>query len=126
MMQLAALGLFVFDASSFPFSELSRRTDWRHASAPRIGARDATQYVGPGDELVSLPGAIVPEAGASYAAIETLRRMADEGDAYPFVDGTGRVWGSFIILSMDERRRAILRDGTPRVVDFTLELKRVA
>lgn len=126
MMKLASLGLFVFDASTFPFSDLNRRRDWRYGAAPRIGDRDATQYLGPGDELVTMTGALVPEAGARYGSIKTLATMADQGEAYPFVDGSGVVWGSFIILSLDERRRALLVDGTPRMIDFTVELRRVA
>ena len=122
---LAALGLFVFEAATFPFAELAARADWRHASAPRVGARDASQYIGPGEETISLPGALLPEAGASFGAIATLRAMAEEGEAWPFIDGGGTVWGSYIIVSMDQRRRAMLVDGTPRVIDFTLELRRV-
>lgn len=123
---LAALGLFVFETATFPFADLGRRTDWRHARAPRIGARDASQFVGPGDDSVSIGGVLLPEAGARYGSIDTLRQMADEGEALPFVDGSGRVWGSFVIVSMDERRRFLLIDGTPRAIDFSLELQRVA
>lgn len=126
MAKLASLGLFVFDASTFPFSELGRRQDWRFGAAPRLGDRDATQYLGPGDDLVTLTGAIVPEAGARYGSIATLTTMADQGEAYPFVDGSGVVWGSFVILSLDQRRRALLVDGVPRMIDFTVELRRVA
>ena len=123
---LAALGLFVFEAASFPFAELDRRTEWRHARAARIGAFDASQYVGPGADQVTIAGALVPEAGASYAAIDTLRRMADEGDIYQLVDGAGSVWGGFVIVGMEERRRHLMIDGTPRMIDFSLQLDRVA
>lgn len=122
---LAALGFFVFEAATFPFSELSRRSDWRHARASRVGAREASQFLGPGGDDISIAGALIPEAGADYAAIDTLRRMADEGEAYPFVDGQGRVWGSFSLTSLDERRKYLLIDGTPRMIDFTIELQRV-
>ena len=122
---LAALGLFVFDMATFPFSDLSRRSAWNHARSARVGARDASQYVGPGDDQVSISGMICPEAAGSYGAIDTLRAMADEGEAWPFVDGTGVVWGNYIITSLDERRASLLVDGVPRKIDFAIELIRV-
>ena len=122
---LAALGLFVFEAASFPFAELDRRTEWRHARGTRIGALDASQYIGPGTDQVSIAGALVPEAGADYASIDTLRDMAAEGDSYQLVDGTGRVWGSFVITGLEERRRHLMLDGVPRMIDFSIQLDRV-
>lgn len=123
---LASLGLFVFEAASFPFAELNRRSDWRHARGTRVGALDASQYVGPGADQVSIAGALVPQLGADYGSIDTLRQMAEEGDTYQLVDGTGLVWGGFVITGMEERRRALMHDGVPRMVDFSLQLDRVS
>ncbi len=49
---LMSLGLFPFSLPTLAHDELSRRTAWRHATASRIGARDATQYVGPGPSAI--------------------------------------------------------------------------
>lgn len=123
---LAALGLFVFELATFPFADLSRRSGWAHAKSDRFGALPASQFTGPGNDEVTITGAIVPGVGGSYTAIDTLRRMADAGDRYPLVDGAGKVWGQFIIVSMDESRKHMLVDGTPRMIDFSLQLERVA
>jgi hypothetical protein len=125
-MQLAALGLFVFELATFPFQDIERSSEWRHAAAARVGERDAHQYVGPGDETVSIAGAIMPEAAGSFGSIDTLRRMADEGDAHTFLAGNGRVWGSFVITRLRDRHDFLLADGVARKVDFQIELKRVA
>lgn len=122
---LAALGLFVFEMRTFPFSDFSRRADWRHDRIDRAGARAASQYAGPGEDAIRLGGALVPAAGADYGAIETLRQMANEGQAHVFVEGTGTVRGAYVIVRMEEGRRGLLGDGTPQMVDFTLELERV-
>jgi len=121
-MQLGALGLFVFQLATLPFSELRRRQEWRHGRVQRVGARDASQFLGPGDDTITIGGVLMPEAAGSYAAIETLRAMAGEGDRYPFVDGTGKVWGSFVITGLDEGRGYLLDNGVPRKVDFALDL----
>ena len=123
---LAALGEFIFGLATFPFADLSRRSDWRHARTPRLGARDATQFLGPGDETLQLSGVLVPGVGGSYTAIATLRRMADAGEEYPFVDGAGNVWGNFRITGLDERRKYLLVDGTPMMIDFAIDLDRVS
>lgn len=125
-MKLAALGLFVFDLATLPFGEMSRRRDWRHARSERVGARDALQFTGPGQERVTLQGAIVPGVAGSFASIETLREMADTGDVYQLADGSGRVWGGFVIVTLDDRRRSITVDGAPRWIDFSVELDRAS
>jgi len=121
-MQLAALGLFVFQLPTLPFDELRRRQEWRHARVQRVGARDASQFLGPGDDVVTIGGVLMPGVAGSYASIVTLRDMAAQGDSYPFVDGIGQVWGSFVITALDERRGFLLDNGVPRKVDFALDL----
>ena len=123
-MQLAALGLFVFELATLPFSELQRRSEWRHARNPRVGARDAVQFVGPGSETISITGALLPEAAGSFAAIETLREMADQGEPWSFIDGTGRIWGTYTIEHLDERKRYFLDNGVARYTDFAIDLAR--
>lgn len=122
---LASLGLFVFELASLPFEDQQRRRDWRHESARRVGARDAAQFTGPGDDLVTLNGVIAPGVVGSFAALDTLVEMGDAGENHPFVDGTGVVWGEFAIVAIDTRRKHIMVDGVPRMIDFTLELRRV-
>lgn len=122
---LLAIGMFPFAIPTLAYDELQRRATWRHAVQPRIGARDATQFTGPGEETVSLSGSTYAELADGEASIDRLRTMAASGDAWPLVDGTGRVWGAFVITGLDERRKAFLPDGTARQIDFGLDLLRV-
>jgi phage protein U len=122
---LAALGLFVFEMGSMPYDELRRRAEWRHATAARVGARPASQYVGPGEDTISLSGALVPELAGSQSAIETIRTMADEGDAWPLVDGEGRVFGVYVIRGLEERQSGFIATGLPRRIEFALDLERI-
>lgn len=122
---LAALGLFVFELGTLPYDELRRRAEWRHATAARVGARPASQYVGPGEDTISLSGTLVPEMAGSQSAIEVVRAMADEGEAYPLVDGEGRVFGLYVIRGLDERQGAFIASGLPRKIEFSLDLERI-
>ncbi|RYE96036.1 MAG: oxidoreductase, partial [Oxalobacteraceae bacterium] len=48
--------------------------------------------------------------------------MADTGDAWSPVDGRGYVYGSYVITGIDDRGKAFFSDGTPRQIDFAVDL----
>ncbi|GAA0448633.1 hypothetical protein GCM10009095_15420 [Sphingomonas molluscorum] len=58
---LMSLGMFPFSLDTLAHEDLTRRTAWRHATSQRIGQRDATQFVGPGEETVSIGGTAYAE-----------------------------------------------------------------
>lgn len=122
---LLAIGLFAFSIPTLAHDELQRRASWRHATSQRVGARDATQYVGPGEETISITGTAYAELCDGAASLDQLRTMANSGEAWPLVDGAGRVYGAFVIVSIDEGFKHLLADGTPLKIDFTINLQRV-
>jgi phage protein U len=124
-MHLMALGMFLFEIGTLPFDELQRKTDWQYARSARVGARDATQFVGPGDETISLSGAVYTELTDGRVSIDDLRALGEAGEALPLVDGSGTVYGNFVITALDERHAYLMADGTPRRIDFGLDLLRV-
>ncbi|WP_375194769.1 phage tail protein [Sphingobium sp.] len=124
-MHLMALGMFLFEIGTLAYDEMQRKTDWQHARAPRVGARDATQFTGPGDETISLSGAVYAEIADGHVSLDDLRTMADDGEALPLVDGTGTVYGNFVITALDERHAFLMSDGRARRIDFGIDLLRV-
>jgi len=123
---MMSLGQFVFSLSTLAYQELQRRTSWKHASTSRVGGRNARQFTGQGDDTITLTGWFAPDQGiGKLASLTELRTMADEGDAYALVDGTGTVYGAFVIEGLDEGQSLHQKDGTPRRVEFTLNLTRV-
>lgn len=124
-MALMTLGLFVFDLPTLAYHQLQRRTTWRHATSERVGARAAGQFVGPGDDDITLTGMLAPIAFGDPGSLDDLRAMGDSGQAWPLVDGAGRVYGAFVITGLDETQRSIMDNGVARISDFTLSLKRM-
>jgi len=124
-MHLMALGMFLFEIGTLPYDELQRKTDWRHARSTRVGARDAVQFVGPGDETISLSGSVYAEIADGRVSLDELREMAGAGDALPLVDGSGTVFGTFVIEAIDERHAYLMNDGRARRIDFGIDLLRV-
>lgn len=122
---MLALGMFVFSLSTAAYQELQRQTEWRHASNNRIGAAPARQFMGRGDDAITLPGIIFPELAGSTLSLDALRLMANTGKAWPMVEGSGRIYGLWVIESLSETRTLFFRDGTPRRIEFSLSLKRI-
>lgn len=122
---MLALGMFVFSLSTAAYQKLQRQTEWRHASNSRVGAAPARQFVGRGDDTITLPGVILPELAGSALSLDALRLMANTGKAWPMVEGSGRIYGLWIIDSLSETKTLFFRDGTPRRIEFSLSLKRI-
>jgi hypothetical protein len=123
--QLAAIGMFAFTTDSALFDALDRDREWRHERTDRFGAIAASQFTGPGADRITISGRLVPEVLGRFGAIETLAEMADTGDAYPFMDGRGRVIGHYTIDRIGERHGNLTEQGLPRANDFTIEMTRV-
>ncbi len=123
---LMSFGLFVFGMETAPYDNYQRRRSWRHAASERFLARSAYQYLGPGDDDVTLYGSIIPEIAGSFGAIERLAEMAGTGDPQPLVDGAGRQWGEYLLMNIDETGTNLIEGGLPRRIDFVIDLKRAA
>lgn len=123
-MNMMSLGLFGFSLSTAAYQDLKRKTAWRHATADRFGARPAGQFVGPGDDTITLSGVILPGLSGRPGSLDDLRAMGDQGLAWPLVTGTGVVLGAFRIVDLDESQQTFFQDGVARRYDFSLTLER--
>ncbi|WP_245955232.1 phage tail protein [Kushneria indalinina] len=117
--------MFVFQTSSVPYQELQRRTEWRHASQSRVGDRPAYQFIGPGADTITLSGTLLPEFTGGRVDLDEIRDMADQGRAWPLVEGTGRQYGLWVITGVDETSSTLYRDGAAAKIEFSLTLEHV-
>lgn len=122
---MMSFGQFVFSLSTLAYQDLQRQTSWRHPSNSVVGARAPRQYLGPGDDNITLSGLLAPElTNGSTASLDELRAMGDTGNAWPLVDGTGLVYGLFSIESLNTTHTLFFQDGRARRIEFTLQLTR--
>jgi len=124
-MALMSLGMFVFSVPTVAYDQVQRRSDWRHTRNARVGARAATQFVGPGEDAISFSGSVASEITDGSVSIDNLRDMADEGEAQQLVTGDGRVLGSFVITGIDVRSSSFWPGGSARKIEFSLDLLQV-
>ena len=122
---MMTLGFFVFGLYTVPYKQLQRQSGWRHPSASRVGRRAGRQFLGPGDETITLSGVLYPALTGGKISLNALRAMADEGRAWPLIEGTGIFYGLFVIEELSETDSIFFGDGAPRKIEFSMKLTRV-
>lgn len=119
---MMALGDYRFSVDSAAYQTLHRTHDYRWAAQERLGREPARQYLGPGDEKITLAGVIFPTYRGGLGQLTALRDEAGLGVPLLLVDGIGLVWGRYVIEKVEETRSIFFADGTPRRVEFSLDL----
>lgn len=122
---MMALGVFVFGLKTLPYQQLQRQSQWRHPSNSRVGKRPARQFIGPGDDDITLSGTLYPELTGGRLSLAIVRTMAETGKAWPLLQGDGTFFGLYVIENVDETGSIFFEDGSARKIDFTLKLTRV-
>lgn len=117
------LGMFVFSIPTATYQSLQRSTNWRHANNSRFGVAPASQYIGPGEDTITLEGSIVPEYGTQLS-LTALRLMGNTGKSFPLISGTGRIYGLWRIDSVDETQTHFHKDGLAKKVEFSLKISK--
>lgn len=118
-------GMFVFGLDSAPYQELQRASSWRQEAQKRVGRRPARQFLGPGDDTITLTGTLLPAFTGGQQSLDELRKMAAEGHAWPLIEGAGTHYGMFVLHQLNERKSAFMRDGAAQRIAFDLTLERV-
>lgn len=122
---LMSLGQFLFKTSTLAFQEIQRQRAWNYADNAIAFGRAKKQFMGAGEDTVTLPGLIYEEYGfGSRFALDEVASMADTGQGFVLMDGSGYLYGVYVINSIDETKSILLDNGVPRKVDYTLKLSR--
>jgi len=127
-MPMMALGQFLFSLDTLSYEQMQRSTEYRHPANSRVGAMPARQYIGQGEDRITLSGCQVPEFKGDRKSLEQLRGMAAAGSAYALVRGNGgadNVLGAWVIENVQETGNIFIAEGVPRKVEFSLSLARV-
>ncbi len=122
---MMAYGLFIFQMETLPYQDFKQRYGWRWASNSRVGPRLAYQYIGKDEESITLSGVLLPELTGGDLSLALLRLMGDQAKAWPLLEGTGAMYGFFIMESMEVTRSEFFSDGKARRLEFTITLKRI-
>lgn len=108
-----------------PYQELQYQRSWRHAANSRVNRRPSTQFLGPDNDMLTLSGVLMPEITGGRLSLLALEQMAEQGKAWPLIEGSGTIYGMYVIEGLNQTKTEFFRDGMPRRIEFTLSLKRV-
>ncbi|MDI5453681.1 phage tail protein, partial [Salmonella enterica subsp. enterica serovar Cerro] len=108
-----------------PYQELQYQRSWRHAVNSRVNRRPSTQFLGPDNDSLTLSGVLLPEITGGRLSLLALEQMAEQGKTWPLIEGSGTIYGMFVIESLGQTKTEFFESGTPRRIEFTLTLKRV-
>lgn len=120
---MLALGEFRFSIDTAAYQNLERSSSYRWDSVDRLGVRPAMQFIGPGEDTVTLDGTIYPSFRGGLGQVTAMRAEAAKGEPLLLVDGAGRVWGLYVITDIRETQTVFFSNGAPRKIDFNLTLK---
>lgn len=127
------LGPVIFSVENSAYEQLQRNTQYQWSSQPRLGhsvlknlgiGGPAYQFMGPGDESISLNGTLYPQFSGGPLRVSLMRLTASLGIAMPLLDGEHFFYGRWLIENVQETRSVFFQDGNPRKIEFSLSLKR--
>ncbi len=118
------LGDYRFSVDTAAYQSKSRSTSFRWGKQQRLTTQPALQFIGPGDDTISIQGVILPHYKGSLGQVESMRNTAEKGEALLLIEGSGKVLGHWVIETITENQDTFFKDGTPRRINFTLELRK--
>jgi phage protein U len=118
------LGSINFALNTAVYQQMQRTAEYRWPGQERFGQLDALQFTGPGEETMTLPGVIYPEFKGSANAIANFRTLASLGQPQTLLDFTGKLYGNWVIVRVEETRSEFALLGVPRKIEFSITLKR--
>lgn len=117
-------GMFVFMRQTTPYETLEQSKSWRHVSNARVGTVPGWQYTGPGEDRITLSGALYPEVTGGDVSLSLLDAMGCTARPWPLIEGTGRIFGQYLMLDLTVTRSEFFSDGKARRIEFSLTLIR--
>lgn len=118
-------GLIPFMRQTLPYSELQQNVDYRWPTNSRVGQRAAAQFIGVGDDKITLSGELRPEITGGAISLLTIKLLADEGRAWPLIGGNGTIYGMYAIENYSATSSDFYVDGSASKIMFSLSMKRV-
>ncbi|HBR5195152.1 TPA: phage tail protein, partial [Klebsiella pneumoniae] len=72
-----------------------------------------------------LSGVLMPEVTGGRLSLLALELMAEQGKAWPLIEGGGTIYGMYVIESLNQTKTEFFASGEARKIEFSLGLKRV-
>ncbi len=118
------LGVYRFAISTAAYQTLKRQSEYRWQEINRIGANPTLQFTGFGVETIELDGIIYPHFKGGLRQVTLMRAEAGLGKPLILISGNGFAFGRWCIAKISENQSVFMKDGAPRKIEFSIDLKR--
>lgn len=122
---LYMLGTLAVDTRPFSVDDVSRSASADIASKPLIRSRPGHEFMGEGEEEMTLSGQLLPTKIGGLNELEIAYGMMRNGTRFPIMRGDGRALGWFAFTSIQETHRELLNDGVGFVVRHSMSMVKV-
>jgi len=122
---LYTLGAIELDTFPLAPDTMTREASADIAKKPVIEGLKNAEFMGEGDDTITLSGHLFPSKIGGLVELEALHEMRRNGAKAPLLRGDGRRMGTFQITRIRETHKELLRDGVGAVIKFDLVLEKV-
>ena len=119
------LGAVIVDTEPFSIDRVQSSASADIAAKPVIASMKAHEFMGPGDETLTLTGQILPFHIGGLTQLDALKEMCRAGNRFPVMRGDGVTMGWYALKSVGEGHSELAADGVGYVVKHTLSLLKV-
>ncbi|WEJ33852.1 phage tail protein [Devosia sp. SD17-2] len=127
-MMLYSIGSLTLDTRPFNVDDVSRSAGADFAVKPLIGTLPGREFMGEGDDKLTLSGQLLPfkiPGGGGMTELEIAHGFRQSGQRLPVMRGDGRMLGWFAIESISEAHTALMSNGVGFRVKHTIALVKV-
>ena len=114
-----------FSVKHTAHQQIQQSRNWRHVKNERINRSASWQYIGAGDDTITLSGLLYPEITGGEVSLTALTSQAYVGRPWPLIDGVGQIYGMYVITGLNTTRSELDRYGRARKIEFTVTFERV-
>ncbi len=93
---LYMIGTLALDTRPFAVDEMSREADASIAAKPLMGAAQAKEFTGEGEDDITLSGQLLPTKIGGLDQLEILHQMRKQGTPFPLMRGDGMRFGFWL------------------------------
>lgn len=111
---MMVFGMFVFTLRTAPYQQLRHSQDWRHVKNDRINQSAGWQYIGAGDDSITLDGVLYPEITGGNLSLSSLETIGFTGRPWPLIEGDGRIYGMYVMTRLERGKSEFDRYGNPK------------
>ncbi|EFA9397337.1 tail fiber protein [Escherichia coli] len=117
-------GMFVFELKTLPHQQVQQNKAWRHVKNDRINRSASWQYIGAGEDQMTLSGILYPEITGGEVSLSLLTTQAYTGRPWPLIDGVGKIYGMYVITGLQIIRSELDCYGKAKKIEFTISFQR--